>query len=74
MMKKPVVVRSVEAVGGTACVDVLRDAAGYAWIECRRDPEDNHGWRYVGAASGSFATEDAALSDARDTVGWVVEV
>jgi hypothetical protein len=73
MSVKPVVLRSVEEPGGARCVDVLRDGSGFGWVECRRDPEDGHGWRRVGEVAGGFASETAALADARASVGWMGE-
>jgi hypothetical protein len=71
MSAKPVVVRSVEERSGARCVDILREDDGFGWVECRRDPEDSHGWRRVGEVAGGFASEEAALADARAGVGWM---
>jgi hypothetical protein len=68
---KPVVIRSVEEGGGERCVDILREGDRYFWVECRRDPEDSHGWRHLGARSAPFATEEAAVRAARAAVGWM---
>jgi len=68
---KPVVVQSLNDEGGDRCVDILRLAAGFAWVECRRDPEDGHGWRSLPPRRDGFVTEHAALRDARATVGWL---
>lgn len=71
MSGKPVVVRSVEERGGARCVDILRQGDGFGWVECRRDPEDSHGWRRVGEVSGGFGSENAALANALSTIGWM---
>ncbi len=72
---KPLVVRSVEDWSGQRCVDVRREADGmFSWAECRRDPEDGHGWRHLGLGAGGFSDEAAALDDARGAVGWMEDV
>jgi hypothetical protein len=68
-----VVMRSIEGAAGQRCVDLIRGADGWAWVECRRDPEDPHGWRRLGAPVGVFATEAAALDAAHDAVPWLGE-
>jgi hypothetical protein len=70
--RKPVVMRSVEDWSGQRCVDVRRHAGGlFSWAECRRDPEDSHGWRYLGLGAEGFASEDDALADATAKVDWM---
>jgi len=66
---KPVVLRSVEAPDGLRCVDILRREGDFGWVACRRDPEDSHGWRPVGAARYGFVSEAAALAHAIETTG-----
>ena len=69
---KPVVQRSIEDWSGQRCVDVRRHADGlFSWAECRRDPEDSHGWRYLGLGAEGFASEDAAVADAKAKVDWM---
>ena len=69
---KRLVVQSIEDSSGQRCVDVRREVDGlYSWAECRRDPEDAHGWRYLGLGGRGFASEDAALDAARSDVGWM---
>lgn len=68
---KPVVVISVNDETETWCVDVRQDDNGFSWVECRRDPEDNHGWRVISGPAGGFDTVGAAWNDARASVGWV---
>jgi hypothetical protein len=68
---KPVVVLSVNDDTETWCIDVRQEDDGFSWVECRRDPEDNHGWRIITGPSRGFATLEAAWAAARETVGWV---
>ena len=56
---------------GRLCVDIRRDRSGFAWVECRRDPEDDHGWRETGRQGGGFATASAARQAAAQTCNWV---
>jgi hypothetical protein len=70
-LAKPVVLRSIEDQGGDRCVDILREGGRYFWVECRRDPEDSHGWRHVGVRSAGFGTDAEALAAARAAVGWM---
>jgi hypothetical protein len=71
MRMKAVVVRSFEDGTGARCVDVLRDGAGHVWVECRRDPEDSHGWRRMGDVSVAYGSELEAMAAARAAVGWM---
>ena len=70
---KPVVVASHEDPTQTRAVDILRISdENFGWTECRRDPEDGHGWRPLdGAVQGGFASAAAALADARRAVIWL---
>lgn len=69
-----VVMVSIEDAGGQRCVDLIRREAGdWAWVECRRDPEDGHGWRRLGDPVAGFAGMDAARA-AAGVVGWIAEV
>ena len=68
---KPVVWRSINDAEAQRCVDVLKTGDRFSWVECRRDPEDAHGWRWLGVPQGAFATEDDALNDAKSAVGWL---
>lgn len=70
---KPLVLASLEDDTGDRCVDIVRLAVGtFTFRECRRDPEDSHGWRHLsGGASPVFTTQDAALLAAKETVGWL---
>ncbi|MDB2408085.1 hypothetical protein N9W17_06195 [Jannaschia sp.] len=70
---KPVVVASLEDAGGDRCVDLIQGAEGWAWVECRRDPEDAHGWRRLHPPRGGFTDRAAALTDAVAYVGWLGE-
>ncbi|WP_227284437.1 MULTISPECIES: hypothetical protein [Paracoccaceae] len=68
---KPVVMRSINDATGQRCVDILGTDGGAYWSECRRDPEDAHGWRRLDAPRGPYADETAAVLAARDAVGWM---
>ena len=72
-MSKPLVLSSIEDATGDRCVDILRLGNGqFAYRECRRDPEDSHGWRYLSAADPEcFDSEAAAREAACDNVGWM---
>ncbi|WP_224815848.1 hypothetical protein [Hasllibacter sp. MH4015] len=71
-MKKAIVVQSIEDWSGQRCVDLRRGADGvFSWAECRRDPEDRHGWRVLGHGADGFASADAARADAHGSVGWM---
>lgn len=71
---KPLVLRSIEDGSGQRCVDLRREADGsFAWAECRRDPEDGHGWRFLGLGAGGFPGEAEALADAMASVAWLEE-
>lgn len=68
---KPVVVRSINDDTGQRCVDVLRDGDAFGFVECRRDPEDAHGWRRLGPLRAGFDSHEAALKAARADIGWL---
>ena len=69
---KPVVMTSLEDASGDRCVDLRRLPDGsFDWVECRRDPEDSHGWRPLGAPVAGFADEHAARAAATDATGWL---
>ncbi|WP_108816176.1 hypothetical protein [Loktanella sp. Alg231-35] len=70
---KPLVLASIEDDTGDRCIDILRLIDGrFAYRECRRDPEDPHGWRYLSEAPpASFDSEAAAREAAGQAVGWM---
>ena len=72
---KPLVLASIEDATGDRCVDIVRMTAGrFAFRECRRDPEDGHGWRYLSEAEPvTFETEAAARDAAKEAVGWMCD-
>ncbi|EBA12923.1 hypothetical protein [Roseobacter sp. CCS2] len=72
---KPLVLASIEDASGDRCVDIIRLSDGqFAYRECRRDPEDGHGWRYLSAAPPAiFDSEDAARKAAMRDIGWMME-
>ncbi len=62
---------SLEDATGDRCVDLIRAGDGWTWVECRRDPEDAHGWRRLHPPRGGFADRTAAHADAAATIGWL---
>ena len=69
--KRTVVLVSIEDAGGDRCVDILRADMSFGWVECRRDPEDAHGWRRLYPPRMDFTDAEAARMDARSRVGWL---
>ncbi|MBM7068461.1 hypothetical protein [Actibacterium sp. 188UL27-1] len=68
---KAVVIRSINDPSEQRCIDIRRHGDGsFEWLECRRDPEDPHGWRVLGGEDG-FASVDDALNAARDAAPWL---
>ena len=61
---------SLEDATGDRCVDLL-EGYGWSWVECRRDPEDAHGWRHLHPPIGPFPHMDAARADASAAVAWL---
>jgi len=72
---KPLVLASIEDETGDRCVDIIRLNDGqFAYRECRRDPEDGHGWRYLSnAPPPTFDSEVAAREAAIRDIGWMQE-
>jgi len=70
-----VVMRSLEDADGLRCVDIVTDGVTWTWhwCECRRDPEDGHGWRHTGARGAGFETQDAACADAAACFDWIAK-
>ncbi|MGB3688383.1 MAG: hypothetical protein WBA02_03685 [Jannaschia helgolandensis] len=70
-MTKRLVLTSIEDTGGDRCVDILCMGEDYGWVECRRDPEDAHGWRHLHPPRMGFADAAAARAEAGRSVGWL---
>ncbi len=70
---KPLVLLSIEDDTGDRCVDIIQTAAdAFCYRECRRDPEDGHGWRHLsGAVADSYPSVDEACAAARRDVPWL---
>ena len=68
---KALVLASLEDASGDRCVDLLRDGNAFGWVECRRDPEDAHGWRRLHPPAMGYGDRAAAECAARATVGWL---
>ena len=62
---------SLEDAEGGRCVDLVRTGSDWAWVECRRDPEDGHGWRRLHPPRSGFADRAHALADASSCIGWL---
>jgi len=75
MAKSHVVMRSIEDLSGQRCVDLIRARADGCWayVECRRDPEDAFGWRRLTEPVGRFDSEAAARAAAVAAIGWMRE-
>lgn len=70
---RPRVLRSVNDATEQRCVDLLDVGNGlFEWQECRRDPEDTHGWRVVTGAGG-FDSAAAAWQAGRNAVAWLAQ-
>ena len=74
-MTKPRVVASLEDDTGDRCVDIIKHPDGsFSFAECRRDPEDNHGWRRLSESDGErYPTEFAAYSAALKSAPWLID-
>jgi hypothetical protein len=67
-----VVRASLEDAGGDRCVDLIEGPGpAWAWVECRRDPEDGHGWRRLHPPRGGHADAASARAAAARAVGWL---
>jgi len=75
MAGKNTVLRSINAPGGSRCVDIFRRPDGsFGFEEFRRDSEDNRGWFPVGFfGERIFDSARAALREARSQVTWLVD-
>ncbi len=72
---KPLVLASLEDDTGERCVDILRlSEAEYGYSECRKDPEDPHGWRRIHGIAGGFLDESTARAAAHEAVKWLKEI
>ena len=68
-------VRSIESPDRSYCVDFFeRPAGGFGYEQFRADPEDGGSWTPIsGFAARHFESVDAALTDARLTVSWLLQ-
>ncbi|MEL6996717.1 MAG: hypothetical protein AAFP68_00530 [Pseudomonadota bacterium] len=64
---------SIEAPGGTVCVDIFhRPDGSWGFEEYRRDTEDGRGWFPIGDYGESrFETQQDAVLAAKKTVVWL---
>jgi hypothetical protein len=67
------VLRSINADGGSRCVDIFQRPDGTAGFEeYRRDPEDGRGWFPIASYSArNYPSESAALDAALIAVPWL---
>ncbi len=74
--KSWVVLESIENDQHDRCVDLFRRPDGSFGFEAfRRDVEDAGAWTPVAYYSGAaYASKDAALNAAVETVAWLAEV
>lgn len=68
---KRIVLTSIEDACGDRCVDLVRVGSDHGWVECRRDPEDAHGWRHLHPPRMGYADAASARADAALAVGWM---
>lgn len=68
------VAHSIEAPGGTVCVDIFQRPDGSWGIEeYRRDPEDGHGWFMTGYLGDTiYPNQLTALDAALKLVPWLL--
>lgn len=76
MTDKRLVIRSINAPGAMACVDIFRRGDGsFGYASFRRDPEALTGWFAHGATGAErFDSEAAATRAARTDLPWLDEV
>ena len=67
------VVKSINDVTGTLCVDIESNGQGRCSFRCyRRDPEDNSGWYPYGPESDFLYNSSQAAQGAASTlVPWI---
>lgn len=73
--KSWLVFASIESLEHDRCVDLFSRPDGtFGFEEFRRDPEDAGEWTPVAFYSGAvFASSDAALEDAKQSVRWLAD-
>ena len=67
---------SIEAPGGTVCVDIFsRPDGAFGFEEYRREPEDGRGWYVTGFHAGAtYQTQAEATAAARVAVLWLADL
>ena len=70
-MSRVLVRASIEDATGDRCVDLLEQGGAFGWVECRKDPEDPHGWRHLHPPRWGLESAAAARADAHTSVGWL---
>ncbi|MGR3541669.1 MAG: GrpB family protein [Hasllibacter sp.] len=69
--ERALVLASIEDGTGDRCVDILRRGGTHGWVECRRDPEDPHGWRRLAPPEWGHPDRLAAHEAACAAIGWL---
>ena len=72
-MKKKLVLRSINNMNESLCVDIFqRKDSSYGFEEYRRDLESNEGWYKIGCFGEiTFNTEEEAYKNACRSVAWL---
>ena len=72
-MKKKLVLRSINNMNESLCVDIFqRKDSSYGFEEYRRDLESNEGWYKIGTFGDStFNTEEEAYKNACRSIAWL---
>ncbi len=67
------VVKSINDITGSLCVDIISNGQGKFSFKCfRRDPEDNSGWYPYGLESDFlYNSSQEAHRAARKLVAWI---
>ena len=67
------VVKSINDITGSLCVDIISNGQGKFLFKCfRRDPEDNSGWYPYGPESDFlYNSSQEAHRAARKVVTWI---
>ena len=70
---KKVILKSINNIGNTLCVDIFkRNDGSFGFEEYRRDLENNEGWYKVGFFEKyKFNTKDEAYDNAKKNIKWL---
>ena len=72
-MKKQFVIRSINNIDESLCVDIFqRDDKTYGFEEYRRDKESNEGWYKINSHGNAvYSTEQKAYRHACKNIPWL---